>query len=100
MATVAGTLPDVTVKQEKQDDPEIMEMAAKIAEANRLKLAQTTGTAQPVRTLNGANNLRGYIMASVNGATPTVLKTAPSATAPAETEAIDEPSTKGLYSHS
>ncbi|KAI5722252.1 hypothetical protein M8J76_005910 [Diaphorina citri] len=99
-----GTLPgNIKVKQEKQDDPEIMEMAAKIAEANRMKLAQTTAqAAQPPRTLNGAPNLRGFIVATstVNGAT--VLKTpgtvTPATPAPAENEAIDEPSTKGKFS--
>ncbi|KAL1453887.1 hypothetical protein WDU94_010190 [Cyamophila willieti] len=99
MAAVAP--PPVTIKQEKPDDPEILEMAAKIAEANRLKLAQTVNQqTQPIRTLNGAPNLRGYIVATstVNGATTTVLKTAPPSTAQAEPEAVDEPSTKGKFS--
>uniref|UniRef100_A0A8D8ZNG1 Uncharacterized protein n=1 Tax=Cacopsylla melanoneura TaxID=428564 RepID=A0A8D8ZNG1_9HEMI len=98
MAAVAPA--PVTIKQEKPDDPEILEMAAKIAEANRLKLAQTTiQQTQPIRTLNGAPNLRGYIVATstVNGATTTVLKTAPHLTH-AEPEAVDEPSTKGKFS--
>lgn len=107
MATATATplTEGVKVKTEKpDDDAEIMELAAKMIADNKMKMAQSAAQAnQPVRTLNGASNLRGYIVSStVNGS---VLKTAPAAATPTTPSAtgsnqevpIDDASRKGRW---